>query len=93
MVYTILCVCVCVSMWWRPGGVRGPLHWSCKATTGLIVHKHHVLHETVLAPGPGLLTQAPAIVHDPSPILGILLPGLNSILVSRLLSIPCRLCG
>ena len=24
-------------MWWRPGGVRGPLCWSCKPTMGI----HH----------------------------------------------------
>ena len=26
-----------LTMWWRPGGVRGPSHWSCKPTTGI----HH----------------------------------------------------
>ena len=47
---TWVCVCVCLSydlangsipvpvtLWWRPGGVRGPLCWSCKPTMGI----HH----------------------------------------------------
>ena len=24
-----------LTMWWRPGGDRGPSHWSCKPTTGI----------------------------------------------------------
>ena len=92
MVYTVLCVCLCVHVVETRWG-QGSLALVCKPTTGFIMHKHHTLHEAVLAPGPGLLAQAPALVHDPSPILGVLLPGLNSILVSRLLSIRCRLGG
>ena len=52
------------------------------------MHTHHTMHEAVLAPGPGLLTQVSAIVHDPSTLLGVLLLGLNSKLVNRLLSVP-----
>ena len=55
---------------------------------GFIMHTHHTMHEAVLAPGPGLLTQVPAIVRDPSTLLGVLLLGLNSKLVNRLLSVP-----
>ena len=55
---------------------------------GFIMHTHYTVHEAVLAPGPGLLPQVPAIVHDPSTLLGVLLLGLNSKLVNRLLSIP-----
>ena len=55
---------------------------------GFIVHIHQTMQKAVLAPGPGLLTQVPAIIHDPSTLLRILLPGLNSMLVNRLLSVP-----
>ena len=55
---------------------------------GFIIHTHHTMHKAVLAPGPGLLTQVPAIVCDPSTLLGVLLLGLNSKLVNRLLSVP-----
>ena len=55
---------------------------------GFIMHTHHTMHEVVLAPGPGLLILVPAIVRDPSTLLGVLLLGLNSKLVNRLLSIP-----
>ena len=37
---------------------------------GFIIHTHYTMHEVVLAPGPGLLTQVPAIVHDPSTLSG-----------------------
>ena len=53
-----------------------------------IMHTHHTMHEVVLASGPGLLTQAPAIVRDPFTLLGVLLLGLNLKLVKRLLSVP-----
>ena len=52
------------------------------------MHTHHTMHKAVLAPGPCLLTQVPAIVRDPSTLLGVLLFGLNSKLVNRLLSVP-----
>ena len=55
---------------------------------GFIMHTHHTMHEAVLALGPGLLTQVPAVVRDPSTFLGVLLPGLNSMLVNSLLSVP-----
>ena len=54
---------------------------------GFIMHTHHIMHEAALAPGPGLFTQVPAIVHDPSTFLGVLLLDLNSMLVNRLLSV------
>ena len=81
-----------LTTWWRPSWVRGLTCWSSKPTTGIHhMHAHRtndIMHKAVLAPGPGLLTQVPAIVHDPSTILEALLPGLNSMLVDRLLSIP-----
>ena len=49
------------------------------------------MHEAVLAPGPGLLTQVPAIFRYASTLLGVLLSSLSSMLVNRLLSVPCRL--
>ena len=52
------------------------------------MHTHHAVQEAVLAPGTDLLTQVPAIVSGPSSLLGVLLPGLNSMLVNRLLSVP-----
>ena len=55
---------------------------------GFIMHIHHIMHEAVLAPGPSLWTQVPTIVHDPSTLLEVLLLGLNSKLVNRLLSVP-----
>ena len=42
----------------------------------------------MLAPGSGLLTQVPAIVSDPFTLLAVLLLGLNSKLVNRLLIVP-----
>ena len=55
---------------------------------GFIMHTHHTMHEAVLAPGLGLFTQVPAIVCDPSTLLGVLLLGLNSKLVNGLLGVP-----
>ena len=55
---------------------------------GFIMHTHHTMCEAVLAPGPGLLTKVPVIVRVPFTLLGVLLLGLNSKLVNRLLSIP-----
>ena len=55
---------------------------------GFIMHTYHTMQEAVLAPGQGLLTQVPAIVNDPSTLLGVLLLGLNSKLVNRLLNVP-----
>ena len=55
---------------------------------GFIMHTHHTMHKALLAPVPGLLTWVPAIVRDPSTFLGVLLLGLNSKLVNRLLSVP-----
>ena len=52
------------------------------------MHTHHTMHEAVLAPGLDLLTQVPAILRDPSTLLGVLLLELNSKLVNRLLSVP-----
>ena len=71
-------------MWWRPGEVRVPRVCLASQQRGFIMHTHHIMHEAVLAPGPGHLNQVSAIVCDPP----TLLPGLNSILVNRLLSIP-----
>ena len=37
-----------LTMWWRPGGVRGPLHWSCKPTAGIHhTYASYVLHKRV----------------------------------------------
>ena len=49
---------------------------------------HHTLREAVFAPGTGALTQVPAIVSGPCSLLGILPPGLNSMLANQLLSVP-----
>ena len=77
-----------LTMWWRPGGSGVPRVGLASQQWGFITHTHHTMHEAVLAPGPGLLTQVPAIVRDPFTLLGALLPGLNSKLVNGLLSIP-----
>ena len=55
---------------------------------GFIMHTHYTMHKAVLAPGSGLFTQDPAIVLDPSSLLGVLLLSLNSKLVNRLLRVP-----
>ena len=55
---------------------------------GFIMHTHHTMHEAVHAPGPGLLTLVPGIIRDPPTLLRVLLLGLNSMLVNRLLSVP-----
>ena len=52
------------------------------------MHTHHTMHEAVHAPGPGLLTLVPGIIRDPPTLLRVLLLGLNSMLVNRLLSVP-----
>ena len=83
-----MAACLSLIMWWRPGGSEVPRVGLASQQRGFIMHTHHTMHEAVLAPGPGLLTQVPAIVHDPSTLLGVLLLGLNSMLVSTLLSVP-----
>ena len=45
---------------------------------GFIMHTHHTMHEAVIEPGQGLLTQVPAIIRDPSTLVGVLLHSLNS---------------
>ena len=55
---------------------------------GYIMHTHYTLWEAVLAPGTGVLTQVSAIVSGSSSLLGILPPGLNSMLANQLLSVP-----
>ena len=75
-----------LTMWWRPSGVKGPLHWSCKPTMGI----HHA-YSSYNARGSDCTWTWSfdlAIVHDRLILLGLLLPDLNSVLVNRLIRVP-----
>ena len=86
------CVCtyvyVCVTMGGDQEESEVPCIGVASQQWGCIMHTYHAMQEVVLAPGSGLLIWVPAIVCGPSNLLGILLLGLNSKLVNRLLRIP-----
>ena len=88
VVMWLMAVPLSLTVWWRPGGVRGPLCWSCKPTRGYIKHTLCTMQEVVLAQRTGLMLRVPTIFQGSSILLGVLLPGLNSKLANRLLSIP-----
>ena len=83
-----VCASVCMCVWVETRWGQGSLALVLQAKQGYIMHTHHAVQEAVLAPGTGLLTQVPAIVSGPSSLLEVLLPGLNSMLVNRFLSVP-----
>ena len=76
-VHVYVCVCGCVYVCvcahpcpWPCGGDQVGPGVPCvdraSQQQGFIMHTHYTMHEAVLAPGSGLLTQVPAIVCDPS---------------------------
>ena len=82
-----------LTMWWRPGGgdqVGSGVLCAGLASQqwGFIMHTHHIMHDVMLAPKLGLLTQVLAIICNLSTLLEVFLPDLNSMLVNRLLSVP-----
>ena len=90
---SVLCMCMCVCFLSLTAcgdqvGSGAPRFGLASQQQGYIMHTHHAVQEVVLASGTGLLTQVPAIV---SGLLGVLPPGLNSMLVNRLLSVPAWL--
>ena len=60
-------------MWWRLSGIRG--------TLVLQANNKDTSCRRALAPATGFLTQIPAIVSCTPTLLGVLLPGLNSMLL------------